>query len=416
MGLIRHLPLPVRLPLIRAASATLAAVRLTGEPVTRHIASGPLVVDGFMDEVLGIGVAGRMTVAALDAAGFQPQARSLRPALKRAWFGQRPPVADQPGGVWLMHANAPETAMALMAHDRPDWEGRYRIGYWAWETTEAPHSWARTTRWLDEIWTPSAFVAEALGRAMAAVGRPKDRAKLRVMPHPVRAPGAAIARPERFGLDPAKRHALVMFDGRSAFARKNPWGAIEAWTRAFPAPRADAALVIKGVALATDPRSGARLRALAAERPDIVLSEERLSGLDLWDFLASVDLVISTHRAEGFGLIPAEAMALGKAVIMTGGTAPGEFADAQSAVLLPYRMIPVQDPSGAYGAGEWAEPDIEACARAIVDLIDNPERRATMGAAALQRIAGLQDNWTAEALGAMPFAAYLDKSANRPAP
>lgn len=418
MGLIRHIPLPIRLPLIRAASAMLAAVRLSGEarpcPVS-ELRPGPLVVEGFLDEVLGVGVAGRMTAQALEAAGFGMKRRSLRPALKRAWFGARPGVAERPGGVWLIHANAPEALMALMAHDRADWEGRYRIGYWAWETTEAPESWARAVGWFHEVWVPSRFVAEAVGAALDRIGLSDQRARLRVMPHPVRAPQGVAARPERFGLDPRRRHALVMFDGRSAFARKNPWAAIEAWTRAFPTPREDLRLVIKGLNLSTDPASGARLKALAAARPDVILSEEALEPAEMWDLLASIDLVVSMHRAEGFGLVPAEAMALGKAVIMTGWSAPTEFADEDSAVLLPYRLVPVEDPTGAYAQGQWADPDIDACARAIAALIDDPQRCAEMGARAQARIAALSDCWTAEALGVLPFAALIDNSAMRPA-
>ena len=68
MGLIRLLPLPLRLPLIRSALATARALR---EPAWRRAEAsarpGPLVVSGFFDEALGVGRAGAATVGALTA-------------------------------------------------------------------------------------------------------------------------------------------------------------------------------------------------------------------------------------------------------------------------------------------------------------------------------------------------------------
>lgn len=418
MGLIRLLPLSVRLPLIRSALAAARALREPGWPKGEvAVRPGPLAVSGFIGEALGVGRAGEATADALEAAGYRVERQSLRPALKRVWKpGPKPPVNDRPGGVWIIHANAPETEIALMAHDPADWAGRYRIGYWAWETTEAPPDWSRTAPWLHEIWVPSTFVAEGIGSALDKAGLSGERAKLRVMPHPVRAPEGVSPRPARFGLETGVRHALAMFDGRSAFERKNPWGAIEAWTRAFPEPRADARLIIKGVELSTDPRSGRRLRALADQRPDVRLYEERLDDKDLWDLLASIDILISTHRAEGFGLVVAEAMALGKPVIATGWSGVRDFMDETSAVLLPSRLIPARDGTGAYRTGQWAEPDIEAAARAIRDLFDHPDRGQALGAAGPARIAALGQAWAHRALADMPFASFLDNSARSPAP
>ena len=419
MGLIRALPLPVRLPLIRGGLAAVRAARTRDWPsaTLEGLQPGPLLVTGFLDEVLGIGAAGRATIEALTAAGHAVIPHQLRPAMKRVWSpGAMPALPAAPGGVWLIHANAPETEIALMAHDPADWVGRYRIGYWAWETTEAPSSWARTARWLHEVWVPSRFVADAMARAFDRIGAPEEKAKLRVMPHPVSAPAGITPAPERFNLDPAKQHALVMFDGRSAFARKNPWGAIEAWTRAFPEPAANAQLLVKAVSLSADRRAGKKLKALAARRPDIVLFEEQLTALELWSLLASVEVILSPYRSEGFGLVQAEAMAMARPVIATGWSAPAEFIDDQSGVLLPYRLIPVRDPTGAYNRGQWAEPDIDACARALRDLLDNPAKARALGEAAPARIARLSEPWTRDNLARLPMAAFLAKSARSPAP
>lgn len=418
MGLIRLLPLRVRLPLIRSALAAARAVRgpswkaVRGEPTP-----GPLVVSGFFDEALGVGRAGAATADALEAAEWRVERQSLRPVLKRMWRpGAKPPVSDRPGGVWLIHANAPETEVALLGHDPADWAGRYRIGYWAWETTEAPADWPRVAPWMHEIWVPSTFVADGLGVAFDKAGLRDQRAKLRIMPHPVAAPEGVRPDHARFGLDTNRRHALMMFDGRSAFERKNPWGAIEAWTRAYPEPAQDACLIVKGGALSTDPGSERRLRGLAASRTDIRLIDERLSETDLWTLLATADVLISLHRSEGFGLVPAEAMALGKPVVVTGWSGVTDFVDASSGVLLPWTPTPARDATGAYRTGDWAEPDLDAAASAIRDLMAHPDKADALGAGGPARIAALRDAWTTGALSAMPFASFIDKSARSPAP
>jgi len=418
MGLIHILPLPIRLPLIRAALATARAAR---EPAWRRPrpshSPGPLIVSGFLGEALGVGRAGDATAEALETAGFTVERRSLRPGQKAIWSpGSKPPVAQRPGGVWLIHANAPEAEVALMAHDPADWAGRYRIGYWAWETTQAPPDWARVAPWLDEIWVPSQFTADAVAATLAQAGRADLADRLRVMPHPIVVPELDTARPDPFGLEPGVTHALVMFDGRSAFARKNPWGAIEAWVRAFPEARPGVRLLIKGSNLAIDPASRRRLADLSAGRSDIRLIEAELSEAELWRLLASIDLFISLHRGEGFGLVAAEAMALGKPAVLTGWSGVMDFADDTCAALVPYRLVEARDPSGAYRQGQWADPDIDAAARQIQDLIDHPDKAQALGARGAARIAGLNQAWSAETLSARPFASLIDNSDRRPVP
>ncbi|MBN8551415.1 MAG: glycosyltransferase family 4 protein [Caulobacterales bacterium] len=416
MGLIHTLPLPVRLPLIRTA---LAAARAAREPAWRKVrpshSPGPLVVSGFLGEALGIGRAGDATADALQAAGFALERQSLRTRQRAVWsLGKKPAVTGRPGGVWLIHANAPEAEVALMTHDPADWAGRYRIGYWAWETTEAPSDWTRVAPWFDEIWAPSQFTADAIAAAFARAGRAELSNRLRVMPHPVTPPEPTPGEAAALDLEPGATHALVMFDGRSAFARKNPWGAIEAWVRAFPQARPGVRLLIKGSNLAIDPVSRQRLADLTRTRSDIRLIEMSLSEADLWRLLADIDLLISLHRGEGFGLVAAEAMSLGRPVLMTGWSGVTDFADDTSAAMVPYRLISARDPSGAYRQGQWAEPDIDAAARMIRDLIDHPDHARLLGARGPGRIAQLNTAWSPTALAKMAFASLIDNSDRRP--
>ena len=50
-----------------------------------------------------------------------------------------------------------------------------------------------------------------------------------------------------------------------------------------------------------------------------------LPPADMAGLMAAVDIVLSLHRSEGFGLVPAEAMQLGKPVVATGWSGNMDF-------------------------------------------------------------------------------------------
>lgn len=405
MGVMALLPAAVRAPITRGVLSGLKALRSPGwapPAPAAALAPGPVVVTGFLNEVMGVGRAGRMTAEALEAAGWPVVRHDLRPAMARIRQGGLD-LPSAPGGVWLIHANAPEGEIALLTHRPQSWAGRYRIGYWAWETPRAPAAWVRAAPWFHEIWAPSRFSRDALAAAFQAEGRTDLTARLRVRPHPP--PDVAGARPDPARFDLAVGfNALCAFDARSTFVRKNPMGAIEAWRRAFPEPRPDALLTVKAVKLEADPARARALHAAVADRPDVRVFDRELSDADTLDLLASVDVFVSLHRAEGFGLSLAEAMALGKAVVATGWSAPMDFLDGDSAALVGFKLTPVRDPAGMYRDGVWAEPDLDQAAAWLRRLAADPELRWRIGAAARRKVAALAEPWTAAALEACPWA------------
>ena len=69
---------------------------------------------------------------------------------------------------------------------------------------------------------------------------------------------------------------------------------------------------------------------------------------------------MSLHRSEGFGLTIAEAMLIGKPVITTGYSGNLDFATDETALLVDYKLIPVEQGDYPYANVDmWAEPDIE---------------------------------------------------------
>jgi len=329
--------------------------------------SGPIRVVGDFGGSYGIAASARLAVRAFEALGAPVEQVDVSGA-KLDWIGGAD--AARAPGPWIFHVNAPELLSAL-AYLGPKNVRGPRYGYWAWELPKAPKSWLKDAAMLEEIWAPSGYTAGAFIDAAAPV---------RTVPHP-------LFMEDYRSVEPAERPpgflAVTLFDFNSSAARKNPDGMIEAFNRAFPNDP-NTRLVIKTQNAQLFPAAFQRLRETAPANVDIVDA--------VWPYenvkrlIASADVLLSLHRAEGFGLTMAEAMALGTPVIGTGWSGNIDFMDKTCALLVPSAPIPVEDPQGIYEGQKWAEPDLDWAARALRRLRDEPGLAAHLAAAGKQRI------------------------------
>jgi glycosyltransferase involved in cell wall biosynthesis len=335
-----------------------------------------IAVGGELGRASGLGAGARLMITALDRLGvacwpfpcevpLPGEARAPRPGL--------PP----PGVPLVLHVNAPVLPAALLRLPKGFLRGRRVIGYWAWELPVVPGSWRPGAGFVHEIWTPSRFSAGAL--------EPLAPGRVRVVPHPVAASPpkpSALGRAD-FGL---KDNALVILTSlslASSFERKNPLAAIAAFRAAFgDAP--DRSLVMKVVHASHAPDDLARLRQEAAGATNILFMTETMPEADSHALTQAADIVLSLHRSEGFGLVPAEAMLLGRAVVATDFSGTTDFLDASCGIPIPYRLIPAKDPRGVFEApgAQWADADIGAASAALRRLAREPGLRARLGAAA----------------------------------
>ncbi|MFZ4071798.1 MAG: glycosyltransferase [Caulobacterales bacterium] len=307
---------------------------------------------------------------------------------------------DLPGSPLIVAIN-PDVAVHVLARlGRKRLAGRRVIGFWVWELDRLAPSWKVGAGWINEIWTPSSYSAAA----MAAFGVP-----VVVTPHPIALADAAplpSREQARRALDfPA--HAFVAsssFSLASSLDRKNPMAAIAAFEQAFEAvPAQDALLVLRCLEADRYPTAWRALQlAVAQARSRRVRLLDPPGGIDtLRALYGASDCYISLHRAEGFGLNLAEAMAAGVPVIATGASGNLEFMTADCAMLVPATLRPARDAFGPYSVAgaRWAEPDVGTASAMLRAAAGDIGRLRTLGAAGRAHVlAALQGGAAARAL------------------
>ena len=124
-----------------------------------------------------------------------------------------------------------------------------------------------------------------------------------------------------------------------------------------------------------------RLHDAAAGAANIRFETRTLPIADNHALTACADIVLSLHRSEGFGLVPAEGMLLGRAVVLTNWSGNTDFTSADTAALVPYRLVPAVDPRHVFEApgAVWAEADVGVAAAHLTRLADDAEARHALG-------------------------------------
>ena len=368
----RLLPTHQRRRLVTAGAALLAP-RVDRHPPAAHTG---VAVAGELSRASGLGENARLMLMGLQHLGVPHWSVDVGPLMPGANADLPvPDTADPPPGVpIILHVNPPLLPLVLLRLRRLT-KRRRVVGYWYWELPVAPPEWRAGAQFVHDVWALSPFTADALAP---------------LLPAPPRAvlPPLAVVPPRPSGLDRAAfglpRDAvvvLVSFNLASSMARKNPLAAITAFRAAF-GDRQDRLLLLKIGNRSHFPDDFARITAAAGAAPNIRLETRTFPTADAHALTAACDIILSLHRSEGFGLVPAEAMFLGKPVIATGWSGNMAFMDDTCAALVRYRLIPAQDPRHVYEGADWAEPDLDHAVAQLRRLADSAEARASLGVSA----------------------------------
>ena len=337
-------------------------------------------VAGYLTAELGIGEAARLAIAALDAAEVPllPVVPPTPPGARQRHPYTALPTSAAAFPINLIAVNADGLPRFCEDVGRSFLERRYNIGVWWWEVDVFPDEWRESFSLLDEVWVGSDHVARALA--------PVSTIPVYTVRFPIVAHRCEPLARAAIGLRDEWMF-LSMFDHGSVLERKNPLGTIAAFVDTF-APDSGAVLVLKSSQADRDPIGRARVRAAAAPHPHVRLVEGYLSPAEIHGLIATADCLVSLHRAEGFGLGGAEAMALGKPVIATRYSGNLDFMTDANSYLVDYTLTEIGPGCWPYpAAARWAEVDQGHASRLMREVFDDQQAARARGAAAAASVA-----------------------------
>lgn len=278
--------------------------------------------------------------------------------------------SDAEWGINLIHVNPGEWAKTYIKLNRNILDKRYNIAFWLWELEEFPKEWIPCIDTVDEIWTPSEFISSGIRKVT-------DKPVITV-PYAINYLTKEIYDRNYFGLPKDKFLFLTMYDAISVSERKNPKAAIKAFKQAFSPQEDNIGLIIKVNHLKNKEELSELKKELEAY-PNIYYIDRNLTRREIESLVADANVLVSLHRAEGFGLPIAEAMYVGTPVVATNWSAITEFTDEKSACLVDYTLVKLDKNIGPYKKGNrWAEADIMDAASYMRKLYENKEYYDTL--------------------------------------
>ncbi len=252
---------------------------------------------------------------------------------------------------------------------------QYTIGYWFWELPDFPDAWLPAFSLVDEVWTASRFVQDSLSM--------KSPVPVWRVPMAIRLGPADKFSRASFSLPQRQFLFLSMSDTHSTLERKNPLGAVHAFKQAFSGNNRRVGLVLK-ISNADSPfvdsEAMAQIREEIKDYRNIYLLDREMTRAEIDSLLAVCDCFVSLHRSEGFGLGPAEAMSLGKPVILTNWSGNTDYMTLDNSIGIDYQLIPVGKVYGHYQPDQiWADPDLEQAAYWMKHVAQDDQLAARMG-------------------------------------
>jgi glycosyltransferase involved in cell wall biosynthesis len=344
---------------------------------------------GYATEALGIGEDLRTVHTALNSAGVPvhvvdiPRHHSDEQLRHQA---REQPDELAPYAFNIVCLTAEEHGRVLLELGQAVFQERYTIGYWPWELSRWPQVWQPLLVMADEVWASSTHTHSALQTAVGERLTPT----LQLFPLPLERlePLSEDARSHwrrEFDLPGSAPLVICSFDGRSSYARKNPWGAIDAFQQALPSD-SEAQLVIKTMHAGLADHHWQQLQARVQADPRLLLIDAVLPREQLLGLYGCCDVLLSLHRAEGYGRVLAEALLLGLDVIATAYSGNTDFCIGPLAHPVSYTLLPVLPDEYPHAAGQvWAEPNqAQASAllkRALALRAADPTRRLSQSQA-----------------------------------
>lgn len=328
---------------------------------------------GPLRDYSGMGEANRHAVAALHTAGVNVQAKLLSYVGDMADFGGLgeliTSLIDNEANykIKIIHT----TPDQFKLHLEPN---KYHVGHFFWETDRVPKEFAKGLNLMDEIWTGS----EASKQAIIAGGVDKP---IYIFPQ---ATETEREWPKPYEIPDFK--GFLFYSIFEWIDRKNPAALLNAYWSEFQKGEKVGLLLktyFRNFTLANkkmirEQIDGLKQMSGLKEFPPVFLYLELMDRYQVMRIHKTGDCFVSAHRGEGWGVPQVEAMLAGNPIISTNYGGVHEYLDANTAFLVPAKMVPVSGMEHSqiwYGNDQnWAEVDQAELRKAMRANFDNPEK------------------------------------------
>lgn len=281
---------------------------------------------------------------------YQKAAAGHREALLRA--GARLVSEPRHADVVILHDDI--LAFGAYFARYPELSDKYVVGYAVWEAEHLSDERRASLALVDEVWTPSTFCEQVLSAAHDRIVR---------VPHLVRPLTATEASIDRLRRQVGYQAACFYFYAilRASDPRKNAPALLEAFAEVHR-DIVETRLIVKQYG---------RIAAEWGSAPGVVSIDEHLDDDAMAALHAVGDAYVSPHRAEGWGLCLADAMASGNPVIATDYSGSRDFMSELDGYPVAHRLVSATESDAVNGSPfwtsetRWAEVDHDALVGAM---------------------------------------------------
>lgn len=301
-------------------------------------------------------------------------------ALTREWQRLGYEVCISPYKRWEAWGHTiPEDIRALFVEESPDdWElllsppaheantGKRCIQHTMWESNRLPQGWVERLNTRAAVIVPCEWNQLAFDAAGVTV--PIHRCPLGIDTDIFCQNHSDFPERITFGAGGRMAHGGL---------RKGIWEVYEAFRRAFPTEK-DVALSVKVFPDCDFP---------PVDDPRVTVIREAYTDPQMAGWYRSLTCYVSAAAAEGFGLMPLQAMACGRPCLMTQATGHAEYFTAYEGWPVRYDLKRAEDvaPGNPYYTGYWYMPDLDDMARQMRAVYENEREARIRGAFAAAR-------------------------------